>query len=457
MFAAAALALAAVCSQVQAADFKVDTALLANGLFVAVVEDHRAPVVTQMLYYRAGSADELPHQRGVAHFLEHMMFQGTSTTPGPEFRGVIARFGGRENATTSADTTTYFQTVGREALELVMRLEADRMHNLAIDEKAFLSEKEVIKEERRNRYENEPGGQFGEQYAAAQYLVHPYGNPIIGHMHEIEKLTWQDALDWYKRWYMPNNATLVIAGDTSMAEVLPLAEKYYGVIPRGPDPQRFRPKEPPQLAERRVIMYDARVRQPSLSRSYMAPGGTLRDGTPQALAILASLLSGSTGRLYQSLVVQQGVGASAGAGYSGATLDDATFGLFVSPRRGVDVAVVERALDAEIDRLLLEGVTEAEVELARQGVLTGLIFARDNVMGLARRVGNGLSIGLTVDEVTNLSDKYRGITVAQVNAAAKRVFDKRRSVTGMLLPPAATGAPAAAPAPAAAIPAAARP
>jgi zinc protease len=439
-----------------AADFQVSTALLDNGLFVAVVEDHRAPIVTQMLYYRAGSADELPHQRGIAHFLEHMMFQGTSTTPGAEFRGVIARYGGRENATTSQDTTTYFQTVGKEALELVMRLEADRMHNLVIDQRAFNSEKEVVREERRGRYENEPGGAFGEQYTAAQYLVHPYGNPIIGHMHEIEALTLQDAVDWYKKWYVPNNATLVIAGDTTMDEVLPLAQKYYGAVPRGPELVRFRPKEPPQLAERRVIMYDPRVRQPSLSRSYLAPSQTARDGTAEALTILASALSGSTGRFYQSLVVEQGLAASAGAGYGGTALNDTTFGIFASPRRGVDPAVVERALDAEIERLLRDGITAEEVELAKSGIIDGLIFARDNVMGLARRVGNGLSIGMTVEEVTALSDRIKSVTVARVNEAAKRVLDKRRSVTGMLLPP-ATPAPAApagalaAPTPAAAV------
>jgi zinc protease len=440
-----------------AADFQVATALLDNGLFVAVVEDHRAPVVTQFLYYRAGAADELPHQRGVAHFLEHMMFQGTSTTPGPEFRSVIARFGGRENATTSQDTTTYFQTVGKEALELVMRLEADRMRNLVIDQKAFNSEKEVIKEERRNRYENEPAPAFGEQYTAAQYLVHPYGSPIIGHMHEIEALTVQDALDWYKKWYVPNNATLVIAGDTTMAEVLPLAQKYYGAIPRGPDLLRFRPKEPPQLAERRVIMYDARVRQPSLSRSYLAPSQTARDGMAEALTILASALSGSTGRFYQALVVEQGVAASAGAGYGGASLNDTTFGVFVSPRRGVDAAVAEKALDAEIERLLRDGITADEVQLAKAGAIDSLIFARDNVQGLARRVGNGLSIGMTVEEVTSLSDRIGSVTVERVNEAARRVFDKRRSVTGMLLPPAVAAAAPAAPPAAAAVPAVARP
>ncbi len=441
------LALPALAGAAAAQDFQVKTAVLANGLYVAVVEDHRAPVVTQMVYYRAGSADELPNQRGVAHFLEHMMFQGTSTTPGQEFRNTIARYGGRENATTTADTTTYYQTVGKEALELVMRLEADRMHNLTITDKEFNSEKEVIKEERRNRYENEPGGLFAEQFSAAMYLNHPYGNPVIGYMHEIEALTRQDALDWYKKWYVPNNATLVIAGDTTLAEVLPLAQKYYGAVPRGAEPTRFRPKEPPHLAERRLFFYDARVRQPSMSRNYLAPSQTARDGTAQALTILATLLSGSTGRFYQELSIKQGIAQGAGAGYSGGLMNETTFSVSISPRRGIDIDVAEKALDAEIDKLLRDGVTADEVELAKSGILDGLIFARDNVMGLARRVGNGLSIGLTVDEVTHLSDIYKSVTVAQVNAAARLVFDKRRSVTGFMLPaPAAPAAPALRPA-----------
>ena len=434
-----ATALAVIVTGVAAAaDFAVRTATLANGLFVAVVEDHRAPIVTQMLYYRAGSADETPNQRGVAHFLEHMMFQGTSTTPGSDFRNTIARYGGRENATTSSDTTTYFQTVGKEALELVMRLEADRMHNLAITEKEFASEKEVIKEERRNRYENEPGGQFGEQMTAAQYLTHPYGNPIIGWMHEIDMLTRQDAMDWYKKWYVPNNAILVIAGDTTLAEVLPLAEKYYGAVPRGPALVRFRPKEPPQLAERRVAFYDSRVRQPSFSRSYLAPSLMARDGMAPALTILSSVLNGATGRFYQALVIEQGIAAGAGAGYGGTFVDETTFSVWGSPRRGGDVAAVERAIDAELERLLRDGVTEYEVELAKNGILDGLIFARDNVQSLARWVGNGLSIGLTVDEVTDWSSTIKGVTVAQVNSAARRVLDKRRSVSGVLMPQPAT-------------------
>ncbi len=431
----------------QAEDFKVRTATLDNGLVIAVVEDHRAPVVTQMLYYKAGSADEQIGKSGVAHFLEHMMFQGTSTTPGAQFRSTIARFGGRENAFTSSDVTAYHQTVGKEALELVLRLEADRMHNLTITQKEFDSEKEVIKEERRNRYENEPPGQFGEQMQAAQFLSHPYGQPTIGWMHEIDATTREDALAWYKKWYVPNNAILVIAGDTTLEEVVPLARKYYGVIPRGADPQRFRPKEPPQLAERRVLLYDARVRQATFSRTYLAPSVTARDGVAPALSVLSAILSGGTGRLYQALVVDQRVAAGAGAAYSGGTLDATTFGVWAAPPRGGDIVALERAVDAELEKLLRDGVTEEEVTRAKVNVTSGLVFARDNVMGLARRVGNGLSIGQSIEEITNWSQVIESITVAQVNAAAKQALDRRRSVTGIMQPP--QGAPATSARPAA--------
>ena len=443
------LGAAAICSFLlmpvaEAEDFKVRTATLDNGLLIAVVEDHRAPVVTQMLYYKAGSADEQNGKTGVAHFLEHMMFQGTSTTPGAEFRSTISRFGGRENAFTSSDVTVYHQTVGKEALELVLRLEADRMHNLTITQKEFDSEKEVIKEERRNRYENEPAGQFGEQMQAAQFLNHPYGQPTIGWMHEIDATTRDEALAWYKKWYVPNNAILVIAGDTTLEEVVPLARKYYGAIPRGADPQRFRPKEPPQLAERRVLLYDPRVRQASFTRNYLAPSVTARDGVAPALSVLSALLSGGTGRFYQALVVEQRIAAGAGAAYGGGTLDATTFGVWATPLRGGDIAALERAMDVELDKLLRDGVTEEEVTRAKVNITSGLVFARDNVMGLARRVGNGLSIGQTIEEITNWSQVIEGVTVAQVNAAAKQVLDRRRSVTGIMQPPQV--APAAPPA-----------
>ena len=420
--------------QTWAADFAVETAVLDNGLQVVVVPDHRAPLITQAVYYKAGAADEPAGKGGLAHFLEHMMFQGTTTTPGEDFRNMIARHGGQENAFTAPDMTGYWQTVAVAAMEIVMELESDRMANLRILPEDFESERQVIKEERRSRYESDPGGPFGEHMSAALYLAHPYRLPVIGWMHEIESHTVQDAIDWYEKYYVPNNAILVIAGDTTLAEVLPLAEKYYGVIPRGADVVRVRPAEPPQLAERRVTLYDDRVRQPSFSRSYVTSSRTARDGLAPALSMLAQILSGSTGRLYQALVVDQGVATSSGAFYSGGAMDQTQFGVWVAPAQGADLVVMEAALDAEIARVVADGVTQEELDLAKNGTLSALVFSRDSVTRLGRRVGAGLVIGLSIEEIVGWSEEISAITVADVNAAAALVFDRKHSATGLLLP-----------------------
>ena len=415
-------------------DFLIDTATLGNGMQVIVVSDHRAPLITQLVYYMAGSADENEQQVGIAHMLEHMMFQGTKNYTGREFRDIVALHGGRENAFTAPDLTGYWQTVGKEALAVVMELESDRMRNLLIEEEAFLSEKDVVKEERRTRYESEPSGPFGEIVNAALHLEHPYGRPIIGWMYHIEAFTIEDALEWYDTWYVPNNAILVIAGDTTLAEVLPLAEEYYGVIPAGELPPRFRPRNPDPVAERRVVMHDPRVRQPGFTRAYLAPSRTARDGVAPALVILADALSGGTGYLYQTLVVGQGIAASAGAYYNSRSLDDAAFGVWMSPNRDSDVGDMEAALDDALEAFLERGVTEEQVATAKNNVRTGLIFARDNVGRLARRIGGSIAAGLTLEEVTGWSAEINAVTVEQVNAAARLVLDKRRSVTGLLLP-----------------------
>ena len=271
--------------------------------------------------------------------------------------------------------------------------------------------------------------------SAAVFMAHPYRLPVIGWMHEIESHTVQDAIDWYDKYYVPNNAILVIAGDTILAEVLPLAEKYYGVIPRGADVVRSRPQEPPQLAERRVILYDERVRQPSFSRSYVTNSRTTRDGLAPALSLLSQILSGSTGRLYQALVVDQGIATSAGAFYSGGTMDQTQFGMWIAPARGADLVAMEAALDVEIARVVADGITQEELDLARNGTLSGLVFSRDSVTRLGRRVGAGLAVGLTIEEIVGWSDEISAVTVADVNAAVATVFNRAHSATGLMLPP----------------------
>jgi zinc protease len=431
---AATLLLWVLAPSVLAADFAAESATLANGMEIVVISDHRAPVITQLVYYRAGSADEDTGNYGVAHFLEHMMFKGTETIPGGEFRQTIAQYGGRENAFTSADLTAYYQTVAREALELVMSLEADRMHNLVLTDKDFVTEIEVVKEERQSRFESGPGGPFGEALDATAFLAHPYRRPNIGWMHELEALTIDEARDWYDAWYAPNNAILIIAGDATLAEVLPIAERTYGAIPPKVLPARVRPPEPPQLAERRVILHDPRVRQPAIQRYYLAPSRSVRGGPAPALTVLAEILGSSTGPMYQTLVVEQGMASGAGAFYSGTAIDLGQFAVWMAPNTRSDVGEMEAAMDEYLAELLETGVTAHEVARAQHSINSSLIFARDSVSRLARRVGAGLSIGLTLDELKSWSDLINAVTVDDVLAAARAVLVRASSVTGLLLP-----------------------
>ena len=432
---AATLLLWAPAPAALAADFAAESATLANGMEVVVISDHRAPVITQMVYYRAGSADEDTGNYGVAHFFEHMMFKGTETILGGDFRQTIAQYGGRENAFTSADMTAYYQTVAREALELVMGLEADRMQNLVLTDKDFVTEIEVVKEERQSRYESGPAGPFGEALDAAAFLAHPYRRPNIGWMHEIEALTIDVARDWYDTWYAPNNAILIIAGDATLAEVLPIAQRTYGVIPAKVLPARVRAEEPPQVAERRVILHDSRVRQPSIQRYYLAPSRTVLDGPAPALTVLAEILGSSTGPMYQELVVEQGAASAAGAFYNSMTIDLGQFAVWMAPNTQSEAGAMEAAMDVYLAELLETGVTDDEVARAQHSINSSLIFARDSASRLARRVGSGLAVGLTLDDLVNWSDRINAVTADDVNAAARAVLVRASSVTGVLLPP----------------------
>jgi len=427
---------AAVAERPRADLFNAETFTLDNGLQVVVIPDHRAPVVTQMIWYKVGSADEQPRKSGLAHFLEHLMFKGTPEFPDGQFSYIVARNGGTENAFTNYDFTAYYQSVARDRLELVMQLEADRMTNLVMSDEDVETERQVILEERRMRVDNDPAAVLGEQVRATQYYIHPYGWPVIGWEHEIENLTHQDVVDFYKQHYAPNNAVLVVAGDITSEELRPLAEKYYGVIPAADVPERLRPEEPPQQAQRRVVHEDARAAQPSVSISYLAPSYNRGNDTdPYALEVLAEVLAGSTtSRLYRDLVVDQAVAVSAGAWYNGDSLDDGRFGFWIVPAMGVDVDVAEAALRAEIDRLLADGVTEAEVERVKQRIRADLVYARDSVAGIAQWYGSRLATGLTVDDIGAWPDRIEAVTVDQVDAVARSVLIDDTSVTGILLP-----------------------
>ncbi|NQV81390.1 MAG: insulinase family protein, partial [Alphaproteobacteria bacterium] len=406
---------------------------LGNGLQVVLIEDHRAPVVTQMIWYRAGSADEPRGKSGIAHFLEHLMFKGTRDVPVGEFSETVTRNGGRENAFTSYDYTGYFQTVASDRLETVMRLEADRMTNLTLTEEQVVSERLVILEERRSRVDNTPTGLFFEQMNAAQYLSYPYRIPVIGWESEIRTLILEDALSWYRTYYTPNNAILVVAGDVSIEQLRPLAEKYYGVIPRGDPLPRIRAEEPPQLAARRLEMFHAQVTQDTWRRSYIAPSynwGDTRHALP--LQILSQVLGGrATSRFYRDMVVERQIAVQASAFYSATDVGPSQFFLFAIPRGETTLDDIEARMDALVVDVLENGITQDELDRTKRFLLAQAVYARDNVQGAARIFGEALTNGRTTDDVESWPDRIQRVTLDEVNAAARQVFDKKLSVTGL--------------------------
>jgi len=422
-----------------AAVFNPECFMLSNGMQVVVVTNRNAPIVFHMVWYRVGAADEPAGASGIAHFLEHLMFKGTRDIPPGEFSKIVARNGGTDNAFTSQDFTAYFQKVARDRLELVMKLEADRMTNLVLTDKEVLPERDVVLEERSSRTDNNPGAQLYEAKQAALYLNHPYRNPVIGWKHEIEKLNTEDALKFYRRFYAPNNAILIVSGDIDVAELKPLAEKYYGVIPRGPDIKRQRVDEPPHKAARRVSLSSPRVGQPSLTRTYIAPSYRTAGGNEAyALQILADILGGGArSRLYSALVVKDKLAASAGAWYDPSAYDLGEFGVSASPRGDVSLDRVEAAIDEQLKLLIEKGVTAEEVKRSARSLAASAVYARDSVGAAPNIIGRALTTGQTLEDIEAWPERIMKVTPADVIAAAKKVFGLRNSVTSMLTPAAA--------------------
>jgi zinc protease len=416
--------------------FGAETFTLDNGLQVVVIANHRAPVVHHAVWYRVGAADEPPGKSGIAHMLEHLMFKGTPSIAAGDFSKIVARNGGGDNAFTSHDYTGYFQNIAADRLALVMEMEADRMINLAFGEQDFLTERDVVLEERRSRTDNRAQAQFSEQVGAAQFLSHPYGLPVIGWEHEIRGYTYDDFLSFYQRYYAPSNAIVIVAGDITVEALRPLAERTYGAIPATFVPPRVRPLEPPQRAARRVVMHDARVASPEWMRSYLAPSyRTDQDHQAIAIDVLSTILGdGPTSRLYQSLVVDRQVATGAGAYYSGSSYDDTRFVVFARPSPGVEPATVEAAIDAELARLIADGVTDEELERAKFGIQALAVYSRDSLSTLARIFGVALTSGATVEDVENWPDLVEAVTADDIVEAARAVLLEQNSVTGMLLP-----------------------
>ena len=409
---------------------------LANGLEVLVVPDHRAPVVTHMIWYKVGAADETPGKSGLAHFLEHLMFKGTAKNPRATFSRDVTEIGGQENAFTTSDYTGFFQRVPRDHLKEMMAFEADRITGLVLTDDVVRPELNVVLEEQNMRVANNPTARLGEQMDAALYLNHPYGRPVIGWRQEIEKLDREDALAFYRRFYTPNNAIVVVTGDVTADEVKADAEDTYGkVADRAETNPRQRPTEPVQEAPRTVTLADSRVEQPSVSRNYLVPSETTaKPGESEALDVLAHVLgSGENCRLYRSLVVDKGLALSAGAFYAGTALDYAKFGVYGAPKPGVALHQVEAGIDAVLDDVIAHGVTADELDRAKTRLIADAVYAEDNQATLARWYGSALATGQTVDMVRSWPDRVRAVTADAVQQAARTWLDRRQSVTGYLV------------------------
>jgi len=419
-----------------AAVYNPETFTLSNGMRVVVIPNDRAPVVSHMVWYFAGAADEPRGKSGIAHYLEHLMFKGTAEVASGEFSRIVARNGGNENAFTHWDYTGYFQNVAVDRLELVMKLEADRMANLRLTDELVKPELQVVLEERRQRIENAPGARLGEELNAVMFHNHPYGIPIIGWPQEIEGLTRADAELFYKTWYAPNNAVLLVSGAMTAERLKPLAEATYGRIPAREVPARDWTVQPAQASEQRLTLKDEKAQTPSLSRQWVAPSYVW--GAKEhayALQVLAEVVGGgATSRLHRALVLEQRLATGIGMGYGPSSRGPATIGISGSPAPGVTVEQLEAGIQAVLDDIAKNGLTEAEIERAKTRMSIAAGYARDSLYGPARVFGTALAIGQTVEDVEAWPDRIRAVTPAAVKAAFDAVIAGRPSTVGVLLP-----------------------
>jgi zinc protease len=409
---------------------------LSNGLEIVVIPDHRTPVVTHMIWYRNGSADDPVGKSGIAHFLEHLMFKGTEKHPQGEFSDVVTALGGQENAFTSFDYTAYFQRVSREHLKTMMEFEADRMTGLVLSDEVVDPERDVVIEERRMRTDTDPSAQLGEALASTLFTHHPYGKPIIGYMHEIEGLNREDALAYYRRFYTPANAILVVAGDVTEQEVVALAEDTYGKLPaRGEKPARQRPREPEARAARRVMLADAKVEQPSVQLAWVVPSyKTAKKGEAEALEVLVQILAAQgSGRLHRQLVMEQKIAVAAGAWYQSTAVDQSRLMAYALPHPEGSLEALEAAVHQVIADLVTHGVEAHELRRAKTRMIADTVYAQDSQSSLARMYGSALATGSSVKDVTDWPDAIEAVTADDVRNAAKTWLDRRHVVSGYLV------------------------
>jgi zinc protease len=421
--------------------YHAETMTLDNGMQVVVIPNHRAPVVSHMVWYKVGAADE-PQGDGVsgaAHFLEHLMFKGSGALKPGQFSKIIKSIGGEDNAFTSWDYTAFFQSVAKDQLSTVMALEADRMINITLPPKEIESEREVIIEERRMRTDNDPQSLFSEQMRAALFSATPYEVPIIGWRDEMPKLKREHVAQYYKTWYAPNNAILVVSGDVTLAEVAPLAKKFYGVIPMRPVPEHVRPLTPDFPAPVTLTFESAELRQPVFLRAWRAPGFMMDKSQAYALDVLMETLSGGAStELYQSLVVQDKKASDIDLSYEGDSRGEGSVWLSATPAPGVSLETLKAAIEAKLAQLIKDGVSEADIEKAKTRLIDSETYARDSVMGPAMVVGQALSYGMTLDDVETRPQYIAAVQASDVMGVLKTYLDPvspaHLPVTGSMIP-----------------------
>ncbi|MGH1378899.1 MAG: M16 family metallopeptidase [Alphaproteobacteria bacterium] len=425
--------------------FNAKSYVLDNGLQIVVVENHRAPVITHMIWYRAGAADEPPGKSGIAHFLEHLLFKGQKhkilgNLEAGEFSKIVRSLGGEDNAFTSQDYTAYYQSIASEHLRKVMTMEAGRMRGVDISEEAFTSENKVIQEERRQRTDNDPRAQMTEQMREALYPNHPYSIPVIGWMHEIKALTWDDAKLFYNRYYAPNNAILVVSGDVTGEEVLTIAKETYGIIKREDTPKRIRTTSPPFISNTTVQLEHETIKEPQTQRTYRVPSHRQNAQESLALEILTEILGGgSTSRLYKSLVIDKKIATNISTSYSGASWDDANFSISATPTSSEKINLLNQHIDEELRKISSNGVTDKELIETVTRMQDEAIYARDSLSGPAMIIGYNLITGSTLDDIENWPQRLEEITIAQIKEIASIYINpdslyKTPYVSGVLLP-----------------------
>ncbi len=409
---------------------------LENGMKVIVREDHRSPVVVNMIWYKAGSMDETNQTTGVAHVFEHMMFKGTKKHGQGQFSKIVASLGGQENAFTSKDYTAYFQQIQKDQLEKMMELEADRMQNLLLSPESFSKEIQVVMEERRLRTEDQPASLLGETICATAFMVHPYHWPVIGWMNNLENMTVEDVRDWYKQWYMPNNATMVVVGDVVADEVFLLAQKYFGDIPRG-ELVLTRPQVEPEQKGIRRITVKASAENPIVLLSFRAPmlNDIEKDDDVYALDVLSAILDGyDNARLSAKLVRKDKIASTVSVSYSVPSRGPALFSIEAVPLGKTTTENLEKAIRAEISKIAKEGVSKAELERVKTQIISSQIYKRDSLFGQAMEIGVLEMTGVGYEQMDRIIEKLKGVTSEQVQAVAKKYFGDDALIVGTLVP-----------------------